>query len=124
MAYLSDESGEFQVMVREFPEGEGRWQVSANGGVQPRWSRDGTELFYIEDNTLTAVQVSLSPNFVVGEAQPLFDAPLLGRSTWDYDVSADGRFVIVDFVQPEEMLTHTPSIHIIENWYEEFRDRE
>ncbi len=38
-----------------------------------------------------------------------------------YDVSADGRFVLVDTVESEE--AKPPSIHVVENWYEEFRDR-
>ena len=48
LAYCSDESGEYEVYVRTFPDGGGKQKVSRNGGTQPRWSRDGTELFYVE----------------------------------------------------------------------------
>ena len=45
VAYISDESGRYEVYVEEFPRRGGKSQVSTAGGVQPRWSRDGTELF-------------------------------------------------------------------------------
>ena len=57
IAYCSDESGRKEVYVRRFPQGADKWQVSFNGGAQPRWSRDGQELFYVEKNALIAVSV-------------------------------------------------------------------
>ena len=48
VAYLSDESGRSEVYVRPFPQGGGKWQISANGGRSHLWSRDGKELFYVE----------------------------------------------------------------------------
>jgi len=46
------------VYVQSFPAGNGKWQVSTNGGVQPRWRRDGKELFYLGlDRKLMAVPV-------------------------------------------------------------------
>ena len=43
VAYVSNESGQNEIYVRPFPEGEGKSTVSSNGGRQPRWSRDGTQ---------------------------------------------------------------------------------
>ena len=63
LAYCSNASGEYQLYVRPFPSGVGQWQVSDQGGCQPRWSRDGKELFYVEGDTLTAVEVRISPAF-------------------------------------------------------------
>src|SRR5262249_16135049 len=47
VAYASDESGRFEVYVASFPDPVRRVRVSAEGGSQPRWSRDGKELFYV-----------------------------------------------------------------------------
>ncbi|HEY3026455.1 MAG TPA: protein kinase [Pyrinomonadaceae bacterium] len=47
VAYASNESGTFQIYVRPFPPSSGQWMVSTNGGNQPRWRRDGKELFYL-----------------------------------------------------------------------------
>ena len=46
LAYQSDESGNFEVYVRPFPGPGGKWQVSTGGGLDPKWSRNGKELFY------------------------------------------------------------------------------
>ncbi|MDH4070674.1 MAG: protein kinase, partial [Ignavibacteria bacterium] len=67
LAYASNESGRFEVYVRSFSgtadqsaagERSGKWQVSSNGGAQPRWRKDGKELFYVDAaRILTAVPV-------------------------------------------------------------------
>jgi eukaryotic-like serine/threonine-protein kinase len=48
LAYESNETGQFEIYVRPFPDVNGaRWQISAAGGIQPLWSRQGQELFYL-----------------------------------------------------------------------------
>ena len=125
VAYVSNESGQNEVYVLPFPEGEGKSTVSSNGGRQPRWSRDGKELLYVEGNTFVAVSVSTSPSFAVGSATPLFEHHGLRPAvSAQYDVSADGqRFLVAEFVGLGRE-TSESSIHVVENWYEEFRDRE
>jgi Tol biopolymer transport system component len=102
VAYTSDESGSFQIYVRPFLRGgeTDKWLVSSHGGVDPRWRRDGRELFYIAaDRMLTAVDVQTSPVFERGKATPLFDsqAEYLWQDTRNhYDVTPDGqRFVLI-----------------------------
>jgi Tol biopolymer transport system component len=46
MAYTSVESGRHEIYVRSFPDGEGRWQISSEGGIQPFWSPSGSRLFF------------------------------------------------------------------------------
>ena len=123
VAYCSNESGRHEVYVGPFPKGPGKRQVSLDGGTQPRWSRDGNELFYVNKDTLYTVAVSTRPTFKMGETTELFTSPDLD---WEwrhpiYDVSLDGqRFVTV------ETIGQAPPdrIRIVQNWYEEFRDRE
>ena len=127
LVYLSNESGRYEIYVRPFPEGGGRTAVSTNGGTQPRWSRDGKEIFYVEGTTLVAVEVSTSPDFSVGSVTRLFEHRVLARqSGWpvaQYDVSADGRRFV--FAAPvDEESEQEVSIRVVENWYEEFRGRE
>ena len=124
VAYVSDESGRFEVYVRPFPGGDGKWQVSGNGGRQPRWSKDGKELFYTEGHTLMAVAVATTPSFTSGAVTRLFqDADLLGGDDPRYDVSGDGRrFVLREPVAGAE--EKPPSIHIVQNWFAEFRGRQ
>jgi serine/threonine-protein kinase len=118
LAYQSNESGREEVYVRRFPSGEGRWQVSATGGTAPRWSPKGNELFFVADDDLMVVDVQTQPAFRLGTPKRLFSArPLNLSSMSDYDVSADGRRILV--VQREGSAT-TPRIAVIQNWYREF----
>ena len=121
VAYLSDETGQRELYVQPFPKGSGKPRVSTNGARQPVWSRDGKELFYVKQDTLVAVAVTTSPNFSVGSAKDLFRSAHFGTSdSQTYDVSADGQ----RFVLPEPVEGTEPVIRVVENWYEEFHDRE
>ncbi len=126
LAYVSDESGREEVYVRPFPEGSGKWQVSVNGGVQPRWRHDGRELFYVEESTLMGVVVATEQGFVLGQRQRLFESEDLRAAAFSgpqYDVSADGqRFLTTTPAEDEN--APPPSIRVVQNWYGEFRDRE
>ena len=133
VAYVSNESGRFEIYVRPFPEGAGKWQASVEGGIRHRWRSDGTELFFVNRGALMAVPVSTDAGFTLGRPQRLFDSPDLSglNNTPYYDVSADGqRFVTVaslDEIQPgaaERGEPEPPKIRIVQNWYEEFRDRQ
>ncbi len=124
VAYQSNESGQAEIYVLPFPEGGSKTTVSNNGGRQARWSRDGKELFYVEGGTLMAVSVESGPDFSVGAPTALFDHPSLaaGLSLAQYDVSADGkRFLLAEPVNAE---TQQPAIRIVQNWHEEFKDRQ
>jgi len=72
VAYISDESGRQEIYVQSFPDGAAKWPVSANSGVQPLWSKDGNELFYVQGDTLMAAPVTAgSEGFTTGTASPL-----------------------------------------------------
>jgi Tol biopolymer transport system component len=59
LAYVSNESGRNEVYVRPFPVAPGKWQLTTGGGEQPRWRRDGKELFYLSaDHKLMSVEMS------------------------------------------------------------------
>jgi len=126
IAYVSNESGQNEVYVRSFPEGGRKVTVSSNGGKSPRWSRDGGELFYVEGETLVSVSVSSDSSFSAGSTTRLFEHPgLRPRLTYAYyDVAVDGqRFILAEPVGVSAAAPE-PSIRVVQNWYEEFRDRE
>ena len=122
VAYVSDESGRKELYVTRFPDADRKWIVSTNGGRQPRWRRDGSELYYVEGKTLVAAAVRTKPDFAVEGTTRLFEADLLrDGDSHHYDVSADGQ----RFVLPEPVEGGDPAkIRVVQNWYEEFRDRE
>ena len=123
VAYHSNESGRREIYTREFPEGADKRQISASGGRRPRWRKDGSELFYVEGDTLMVAAVSMNEDFSTGPPRPLFRHPGLRGGELKYDVSADGqRFVVIEDVEDEN--AKRPSIHIVQNWFAEFRGRE
>ena len=97
LAYVSDETGRDEVYVRPFPDGSGRWLISAAGGTEPRWRRDGRELFYRNADTLFAVQVQTQSGFTAGQRVALFTGVYLSNSRHPaYDAQPDGqRFIFV-----------------------------
>jgi Tol biopolymer transport system component len=119
MAYASNESGTYEVYVRPFPPGPGKWQVSRQGGSQPRWRRDGKELFFLAtDRKLMAVDVKTDPlAFETGGPKALFETRLgnvEGSNPWSqYAVTADGRRFLVNRLATEP--TASP-ITVILNW--------
>jgi Tol biopolymer transport system component len=102
LAYLSDEPGTREVYVVAFGGGQGKWQVSANGGIagqtETQWSADGKELYYmLPTYTLLTVPVKNAG----GALQ--FGAPRTLVSNWSapqvfYDVAPDGKKILLDRV--------------------------
>jgi eukaryotic-like serine/threonine-protein kinase len=98
LAYQSAESGRLEVYVMPFGGGQGKWQVSANGGQLPRWSTDGKELYYMD---LTYNLFSVPVANTGGSLQ--FGVPEKLITNWSapqvfYDVSPDGKRFLLDRV--------------------------
>jgi Tol biopolymer transport system component len=98
LAYTSAESGAAEVYVVAFGGGTGKWQVSANGGGRPRWSKDGKELYFLDYTfNLFAVPVkNVGGALQFGAAQML--VPNTSAPQVFYDVSPDGKKILVDQV--------------------------
>jgi serine/threonine protein kinase/Tol biopolymer transport system component len=116
VAYETNESGPFEIVVQTFPQPAGRWQVSLHGGTQPRWRADGKELYFIgADGTMMAAPVTLGAStFSAGTPVPLFPSHVVpggGANRPNYTVGRDGRFLIN---QPVE--SASAPITLILNW--------
>ena len=126
LAYGSDESGRSEIYVRPFPAVKsGLQKVSTAGGSRPRWSRDGTELFYyVAPDIIMAVPVDTGAELVLGRpevaVQGTHAIPL--NTGIHYDVSADARrfLLIVDEDRPDGGASQ-PQITIVLNWLEELK---
>lgn len=120
LAYMSDESGRWEVYVKPFPGGEAKWQVSTDGGWHPMWAGNGRELFYRNGDRMIVVDYSAhGSDFLPKPPRELFTVPTTGdvvRST--YDVTADGkRFMVL--VPQETDEAPTRKLHVVLNWVEE-----
>jgi len=130
VAYLSNESGRFEVYVQPFPGPGGKWQISTQGANGPSWSPKGNEIFYRTGSSsekLMAVDIQTQPTFSAGKSRLLFEAPKvavqpLGGSGADYSVSPDGqRFLMV--TAKEQQASPANQINIVLNWFTELQRR-
>jgi eukaryotic-like serine/threonine-protein kinase len=102
LAYTSNESGTLEIYVIAFGGGTGKWQVSTNEGVIPRWSKDGKELYYynITNQTVTAVPVTEANGALqFGAAQALAVSP--ANQQGSYDISPDGQKILLDVLSQQ-----------------------
>jgi eukaryotic-like serine/threonine-protein kinase len=122
IAYQSDESGQDEIYVQGYPSSGGKWQVSSRGGSRPKWSRDGTELFFIPQfnshtilaarmrTTGTSIQSDTPSELVATRPFPGIDSP--------YDVTPDGqRFLVLEPPESER----SPPLTVVENWQAELK---
>ncbi|WP_373059763.1 TolB family protein [Gemmatimonas sp.] len=119
LAYSSNESGSVELYVTSFPDARAKSVVSrGGGGPEPRWSRDGRELFFKSGGRLNVVAVPPGPTFTPGNPQVLF--PLAGyrwaRNRPQDDVSTDGqRFVMIR----DRANAGGRGVVYVENWFNE-----
>jgi Tol biopolymer transport system component/predicted Ser/Thr protein kinase len=123
VAYTSDESGNrFEIFVQSYPAGAGKYRISTEGGVEPRWRGDGKELFYIAaDGKLMAVEIKTSPKFGAGIPKALFDPNIYGggaaQSVFRYDVTPDGKRFLVNSDLRSDQKTALEPFTVILNWW-------
>jgi serine/threonine-protein kinase len=128
IAYTSEVSGKPEVYINRFPSGDGgRRQVSLNGGIQPRWSADGRELYYIASRvlsttnaagTMTAAELRLGEGVEVIARRELFQTDGFGfegiHQSYDID-PRDGRFSFRR-VRQDTASGSAPGLVRINNW--------
>jgi Tol biopolymer transport system component/predicted Ser/Thr protein kinase len=124
LAYMSDESGRYEIYVQPYPGPGGKWQISTEGGGEPVWNPNGRELFYRSGDKMMAAEIATQSGFAAGTPRMLFEgryepAPF---PIANYDVSPDGqRFLML---KPAEQAQAAPTqIIVVLNWFEELKRR-
>ena len=128
VAYLSTESGQREIYVRQYPGEGGQATASVGGGMEAMWARRGDEVFYrsLSGDRMFAVPVTSSPTLKVGTPVQLFQgryfvAPT-GSPRSQYDVSADGqRFLMLAPTTGTDASLARPRIVVVQNWFEELK---
>jgi eukaryotic-like serine/threonine-protein kinase len=113
LAYASTATGTMEVWVRPYPSGGSPVRVSANGGAEPIWNRNGGELIYLQNDDVMSVVVNTSGGaFTFKPAVRLFGmrGPLKTQPP-SYDVAADGSLLMLK----ELPIVHAP-IEVVLDW--------
>jgi len=122
LAYVSNESGQWEVYLTRYPSCEGRWQVSTAGGQCPRWNSRGDRMFFTQADDIMEVEVGGTAAPVLGTPKRLFTRPTLGPGNFGLyphlDVTGDGsRFLIVG---PAGQQGPAQGVTVVQNWAAEF----
>ena len=117
IAYYSDETGRFEVFVQAYPPNGGKWQLTSGGGRDPVWSHNGDAIYFRshDGNRVYAIDVEIADSFSFGQPTLLFEGNYRGGTGSMFDVSHDGRFVLVK----EPQAARTTTLQVVVNWFNE-----
>jgi eukaryotic-like serine/threonine-protein kinase len=124
LAYISNESGRYEIYVQPYPGPGGKWQISTEGGTEPAWNPNGRELFYRSGDRMMAVDIATQPGFSVGKPRVLFEGQYEPTPATfpNYDVSPDGQRFLMLKPSEQEAAAQT-QINVVLNWFEELKRR-
>jgi serine/threonine-protein kinase len=115
VVYTSAESGVYQNYLQPLPPTGRRYQISRVGGAEePRWSQDGSRVFYRSGQRIMAVPITTSPEVQIGEPEVYFDGEFENISNRSYDVHPDSQRALV--IRGKN---NASSIHVVTNWFSE-----
>jgi hypothetical protein len=109
------------VYVRPFPSADGKWQISQAQAREPRWSPDGSRLFYRSIDGLKYVNVDTTEGFRIGRPV-LVEAGGIG-APFDrtFSVAPDGQRLLA--LRPHEDDPSQWRIHVILGWVDRLAER-
>ena len=118
-AYISNETGRFEVYVRPFPNGGAKLKISQDGGIEPAWTRGGREVVYRDRDRFLAAEFRPGAEASAGAPRVLFTARLAsggGRNDTprDYDVTRGGEEFVA--IRPERPETKENRLAIVTRW--------
>ncbi|MDA2925363.1 protein kinase [Acidobacteria bacterium AH-259-L09] len=117
VAYNSNETGQYEIWIRSFPDGDQVQQISTEGGIEPVWIGSG-ELFYHSGHRWMVVRVSTSPQLQWEPPQLAFETEYVDTPGISYDVSSDGRYLyVVKSAHPPD----PTRLYVVQNWFEELK---
>jgi hypothetical protein len=133
LAYTSDETGQFEVFVRPFPNvNEGKVQVSDGGGRGAVWSPDGREIYYVTDGPTTgegrrflSAALRPGPPMAVLGRRALFDVPnnfYFANYTTSVDITPDGERFLMARVANQAIPDRRRFV-LVRNWLTEVAER-
>ena len=113
LAYVSDETGRWEIYIRALSKSALRWRISTDGGEEPIWDRSGHRLFFRNGDKWMRVELSTGPAFKASEPVQILAGPYVNIPGYSYDVAADGRFLLL---KSEYQDKRTSALEVIENW--------
>ncbi len=127
LSYHSNESGNYEVYVRPYSAPGVKWQVSSGGGILPKWSPNGKELFYrtLDDKIMVVRYTGPADTFRADNPKPWSPGQFaeLGPSNFNFDLFPDGKRFAVLKSQFTEKDAAASKITVVLNWFEELKQK-
>jgi dipeptidyl aminopeptidase/acylaminoacyl peptidase len=118
LAYSSDQSCRVEVYVRPSLSTGDQIQISSDGGSEPVWSRDGSEIYFRAPGNQMMV-LPFRGGVPTSRALPLIRGVYLSAGAIaQYDVARDGRFLMI---KPMEQAAGPSELVLVQNWFEELQ---
>ncbi len=119
VAYVSNETGRFEVYVRSFPDGGAKLKISQEGGIEPVWTRGGQEIVFRDRQRFLAAEFRAGTSPAAGAPRELFSAPLEsggGRIDYPrtYDVAGGGDEIVA--IRTERFASAEYRLGIVTHW--------
>ena len=118
LAYSSNESGRYETYVVPYPNKDGKWQISTDGGVYPLWNPDGNELFFINGTKVMVTEIKGSSSFDFSVPHRLFD---LHADTFVEDIAPDGKRFVVGVSQTQTITQNR--LVVVLDWIKELKQK-
>ena len=115
VVYTSSESGTYQNFLQPLPPTGQRYQISRAGDAEePRWSPDGTKVYYRSGRRIMAVSVTISPEISIGAPEVFFEGEFVNVGGRSYDIDRKGQQALV----LRDVSTSSSSVRVITNWFD------
>lgn len=121
LSYNSNEGGVQQIFVRQFPQGDARWQISTTQSYESHWFPDGKGLYYTTLDGIVAVPIATAPSFTVGRPRIVLKdyRRLPVESNMTFDVSPEGKYIVN--TRPREGAHAASQINVVTNWFDDIQ---
>ena len=124
LAYASNESGRYEIFVRPYPGPGGKKQISTEGGISPRWSAKGSELFYESlDQKIWVTQYGIAgDSFTANQARLWSEVALIDPGYGsNYDLAPDGKHIVILGPPAGAKPPNVDHVSFIMNFFDELR---
>lgn len=114
VAYTSSSSGAYNIFLQPIPATGRFYQVSREGGSEePRWSADGSKVFYRRNSSIMMVDVTTDPEISIGKPEVFYSGTFENVGGRSYALHPDGDRALV--IRSENL---SSSVRVVTNWFD------
>jgi hypothetical protein len=124
IAYTSNETGRYEVYVIPWPATGQKWQISSDGGMEPKWSYSRKEIYFrsLDMKKMMVAGYEVAPSFVPDKCRVLWEGEYLDIAGYSYDITPEGENFLMK--KSSETRNTTTRIELVTNWFDEIRQLE